>query len=171
MGMVNTVGLVLHPARDCNSALFELLAWASKRKVTVLTLEEEADRVPGPVEPVGPLDLAARSDLMVSLGGDGTMLRAMRLSAARGRRCSASTWAGWGSWPRSTRPSCPTRCPRSTSTSFTVEPRSAVQADFAGQRPIAFNDVALARVPGQAPSPRSSSRSRAIRSCATRPTR
>ena len=42
MGMVNTVGLVLHPARDCNSALFELLAWASKRKVTVLTLEEEA---------------------------------------------------------------------------------------------------------------------------------
>ena len=69
MGMVNTVGLVLHPARDCNSALFELLAWASKRKVTVLALEEEASRVPGPVEAVAPADLAARSDLMVSLGG------------------------------------------------------------------------------------------------------
>src|SRR3984957_10632673 len=80
--MVNTVGLVLHPARDCNSALFELLAWASKRKVTVLALEEEASRVPGPVEAVAPADLAARSDLMVSLGGDGTMLRAMRMSYA-----------------------------------------------------------------------------------------
>ena len=80
MGMVNTVGVVLHPGRDCNSAMFELLAWASGRKVTVLAVEDEASRVPGHVEAVAPADLASRSDLMVSLGGDGTMLRAMRMS-------------------------------------------------------------------------------------------
>ena len=80
MGMINTVGVVLHPGRDCNSAMFELLAWASGRKVTVLAVEDEASRVPGRVEAVAPAELASRSDLMVSLGGDGTMLRAMRMS-------------------------------------------------------------------------------------------
>jgi NAD+ kinase len=78
--MVNTVGVVLHPGRDCNSAMLELLAWDSGRKVTVLADKDEARRVPGHVEEVTPLDLASRSDLMVSLGGDGTMLRAMRMS-------------------------------------------------------------------------------------------
>jgi NAD+ kinase len=32
---------------------------------------------------------------------------------------------------------------------FTVEPRSAVRAEFPGQQTIAFNDVDLARVPGR----------------------
>ena len=36
MGMVKTVGLVLHPGRNCDSAMFTILKWASERKVTVL---------------------------------------------------------------------------------------------------------------------------------------
>jgi len=32
---------------------------------------------------------------------------------------------------------------------FTVEPRSAVRAEFAGQETIAFNDVDLVRIPGR----------------------
>ena len=51
-GTASGAGLQLGPV--------QLLAWASKRKVSVLALEEEADRVPGPVEAVGPADLAAR---------------------------------------------------------------------------------------------------------------
>lgn len=81
MGLVKTVGLVLHPGRNCDSAMFTILKWASERKVTVLGLQGEADRIPTQVEEVLPEDLAKRADLMVSLGGDGTMLRAMRLSA------------------------------------------------------------------------------------------
>ena len=49
--------------------------------MTVLAAGREADRIPAEVQPVTPEDLAKRADLMVSLGGDGTMLRAMRLSA------------------------------------------------------------------------------------------
>ncbi len=95
MGMVNTVGLVLHPGRDCNSAMFTLLSWASERKVTVVALDGEAGRVPSHVEAVSGPDLARRADLVVSLGGDGTMLRALRIvcgtsdPGARGQRGQA----------------------------------------------------------------------------------
>jgi NAD+ kinase len=149
VGMVNTVGLVLHPARDCNSALFELLAWASKRKVTVLTLEEEADRVPGPVEAVAPLDLAARSDLMVSLGGDGTMLRAMRMSYGPRPPVLGVNVGKLGFLAEIDPPEMSDALYAIDEHRFTAEPRSAVQAEFPGQQTIAFNDVDLARVPGR----------------------
>jgi NAD+ kinase len=149
VGLVNTVGLVLHPARDCNSALFELLAWASKRKVTVLTLEEEADRVPGPVEAVGAADLAARSDLMVSLGGDGTMLRAMRMSYGPRPPVLGVNVGKLGFLAEIDPPEMADALYAIDEHRFTAEPRSAVRAEFPGQQTIAFNDVDLARVPGR----------------------
>src|ERR1700733_4427447 len=152
--MVNTVGLVLHPARDCNSALFELLAWASKRKVTVLALEEEASRVPGPVEAVAPADLAARSDLMVSLGGDGTMLRAMRMSYGPRPPVLGVNVGKLGFLAEIDPPEMAEALCAIDEHRFTVEPRSAVRAEFTGQETIAFNDVDLARGPGRGRPPR-----------------
>ncbi len=107
MGMVKTVGLVLHPRRDSKEAIDTIIEWARHRAVTVLGLPEEVGRIDCSALPVGPAELAARSDLMVSLGGDGTMLRAMRLIAglpharARGEPRRSS-----GSLPRSTSRSC-----------------------------------------------------------------
>ena len=148
MGMVNTVGLVLHPGRDCNSAMFELLAWASKRKVTVLVLEGEASRVPGPAEAVAPADLAARSDLMVSLGGDGTMLRAMRMSCGPRPPVLGVNVGKLGFLAEIDPPEMADALCAIDEHRFTAEPRSAVRAEFPGQQTIAFNDVDLARVPG-----------------------
>jgi NAD+ kinase len=147
--MVNTVGLVLHPGRDCNSAMFELLAWASKRKVTVLVLEGEASRVPGPAEAVAPADLAARSDIMVSLGGDGTMLRAMRMSCGPRPPVLGVNVGKLGFLAEIDPPEVADALYAIDEQRFTVEPRSAVRAEFPGQQTIAFNDVDLARVPGR----------------------
>jgi NAD+ kinase len=149
VGMVNTVGLVLHPGRDCNSAMFELLAWASKRKVTVLALEDEASRVPGPVEAAPPADLAARSDLMVSLGGDGTMLRAMRLSCGPRPPVLGVNVGKLGFLAEIDPPEMAEALGAIDEHRFTAEPRSAVRAEFPGQQTIAFNDVDLARIPGR----------------------
>jgi NAD+ kinase len=147
--MVNTVGLVLHPGRDCNSAMFELLAWASKRKVTVLALEDEASRVPGPVEAVTPADLASRSNLMVSLGGDGTMLRAMRMSCGPRPPVLGVNVGKLGFLAEIDPPEMSDALGAIDEHRFTVEPRSAVRAEFAGQQTVAFNDVDLARIPGR----------------------
>lgn len=149
MGMINTVGLVLHPGRDCNSAMFELLAWASGRKVTVLAAEDEASRVPGRVEAVAPPDLANRSDLMVSLGGDGTMLRAMRMSCGPKPPVLGVNVGKLGFLAEIDPPEMGDALCAIDEHRFTVEPRSAVRADFSGQQTVAFNDVDLARIPGR----------------------
>jgi NAD+ kinase len=149
VGMIKTVGLVLHPGRDCNSAMFELLAWASGRKVTVLAAEDEASRVPGPVEAVAPTDLASRSDLMVSLGGDGTMLRAMRMSCGPKPPVLGVNVGKLGFLAEIDPPEMGNALCAIDEHRFTVEPRSAVRADFSGQQTVAFNDVDLARIPGR----------------------
>src|ERR1700722_19703997 len=145
--MVNTVGVVLHPGRDCNSAMFELLAWASSRKVTVLAVEDEASRVPGRVEGVAPADLASRSDLMVSLGG-GTMLRAMRMSCGPKPPVLGVNVGKLGFLAEIDPPEMAAALYAIDEHRFTVEPRSAVKAEFTGQETVAFNDVDLARIPG-----------------------
>jgi NAD+ kinase len=147
--MINTVGLVLHPGRDCNSAMFELLAWAGSRKVTVLAAQDEASRVPGRVEAVAPPDLASRSDLMVSLGGDGTMLRAMRMSCGPKPPVLGVNVGKLGFLAEIDPPEMGDALCAIDEHRFTAEPRSAVRADFSGQQTIAFNDVDLARIPGR----------------------
>ncbi|MGP7998009.1 MAG: NAD(+)/NADH kinase [Streptosporangiaceae bacterium] len=148
MGLVKTVGLVLHPGRNCDSAMFTILKWASERKVTVLGLQGEADRIPTQVEEVLPEDLAKRADLMVSLGGDGTMLRAMRLSAGSRPPVLGVNVGKLGFLAEIDPPEMADALGAIDEHRFTVEPRSAVCAEFQGQQTIAFNDVDLARIPG-----------------------
>jgi NAD+ kinase len=56
-----------------------VLGWARTHGVTVLALGDEVARIDCDATVVEPAELAARSDLVISLGGDGTMLRAMRM--------------------------------------------------------------------------------------------
>jgi len=148
MGMVKTVGLVLHPGRNCDSAMVTILKWATDRKVTVLALDQEAARIPSRVEEVAPEDLAKRCDLMVSLGGDGTMLRAMRLSAGPRPPVLGVNVGKLGFLAEIDPPEVADALCAIDEHRFTVEPRSAVRAEFHEQETIAFNDVDLARIPG-----------------------
>src|SRR5260370_7972908 len=77
---MHVVGLVLHPERDSADAVAAVLGWAARKGVQVLGVEQEISRLNCAALPVAPAELAQRSDLLVSLGGDGTMLRAMRLA-------------------------------------------------------------------------------------------
>jgi NAD+ kinase len=58
------------------------------RGVTVLGLTEEIKRIDCSAVPVTAAELIERSGLLVSLGGDGTMLRALRLVKGRKTPCS-----------------------------------------------------------------------------------
>src|SRR5690242_17519338 len=148
MGMVKTVGLVLHPGRNCDSAMFTILKWASERQVTVLGVEGEADRIPAQVDAVPQTDLAKRSDLMVSLGGDGTMLRAMRMSAGPRPPVLGVNVGKLGFLAEIDPPEVADALIAIDEHRFTVEARSAVCAEFQDQRHLAFNDVDLVRIPG-----------------------
>ncbi len=81
--MIKVVGLVLHPRRDCGSAVDTIVNWAAERGVTVLGLPDEITRIACSAVPVPAEEMVERAGLLVSLGGDGTMLRTMRLVEGR----------------------------------------------------------------------------------------
>src|SRR3954451_21787965 len=85
MEVTRTVGLVVHPVRAVQESVAKIVQWAGEHDVTVLAGEEDFGRIHQPpgVTPVPTEVLASEADALLSLGGDGTMLGAMRLVAAR----------------------------------------------------------------------------------------
>src|SRR3954449_2475806 len=78
--MLHSVGVVLHPTRISEEAVETLMSWARSHDLPVFGLQDEVRRIDCAAEPVPDKELATRSSLLVSLGGDGTMLRTLRLA-------------------------------------------------------------------------------------------
>src|SRR5260370_15672020 len=77
---MESVGLVLHPKRDSADGVTAVLDWAAQRGIGVLGIEREIQRLNCAALAVTAKELGRRADLVVSLGGGGTMLRAMRVA-------------------------------------------------------------------------------------------
>jgi NAD+ kinase len=77
------LGLVLHPTRDPTPVVEKLTTWARSHGKHVIVDARDAARVPADVEPVSEAQLVDQADALISLGGDGTLLGALRLVAQR----------------------------------------------------------------------------------------
>ncbi|WP_067144322.1 NAD(+)/NADH kinase [Microtetraspora malaysiensis] len=145
---MRTVGLVLHPQRDCAGAVVAILEWAARRDALVLGIQDEVQRLDHAVIPVPPEELGPRSELLVSLGGDGTMLRTMRLAD---RQCAPVLGVNVGKLGFLAEVDVPDLHGALSAIDagrFTIEPRLAVDAVLGSRVVTAFNDVAVVRVPG-----------------------
>jgi len=145
---MQVVGLVLHPERDCTGAVGSILDWAARRRIEVLGIEAEVRRLACTAEAVTAEQLSERSDLLVSLGGDGTMLRAMRLADGRRSPVLGVNLGKLGFLAEVDVPDLAMALSAIDDHEFTVESRLAVDAIIGGQVITAFNDVALVRFPG-----------------------
>jgi NAD+ kinase len=78
------IGLVLHPRKDCSSAVGQVSAWTTSHGVELVAAPRDVARlgVDG-VTALPEQELAGSCDGLIALGGDGTLLGAMRLVAAR----------------------------------------------------------------------------------------
>jgi NAD+ kinase len=149
MGMVSTVGLVLHPQRDSAAAIDAVIGWANGRGGTVLGLPEEVGRIDCSAVAVEPAALVARSDLLVSLGGDGTMLRSMRLAAGLKTPVLGVNLGRLGFLAEVDVADLPAALTSIDEHRWIVEPRMALAATLPdGTEVTAFNDIALVRIPG-----------------------
>jgi NAD+ kinase len=149
MGMIKVVGLVLHPRRDCGSAIDAIVKWAASRDVTVLGLHDEITRIDCAAVPVSPEEMVERAGLLVSLGGDGTMLRTMRLIEGRKAPVLGVNVGRLGFLAEIDLPDLPDALSAIDQHRFTIESRTAVHARLPnGHEVSAFNDIALVRVPG-----------------------
>lgn len=145
---MRTVGLVLHPLRDSAEAVHAVLDWARGRGAQVLGVDEEIQRLRCTALAVSAEELGRRSDLIVSLGGDGTMLRAMRLADGGHGPVLGVNLGKLGFLPEVDVPDLRAALSAIDQHQYTAEPRLAVDADLCGRTVSAFNDVAVVRVPG-----------------------
>jgi NAD+ kinase len=147
---MHAVGLVLHPKRDSDGAVTAVLDWAAQNSAQVLGINEEIRRLHCSAIAVTAEELGQRSDLLVSLGGDGTMLRAMRLADRQRAPVLGVNLGKLGFLAEVDVPDLPGALSAIDARDFSIEPRLAVDAVLGDQVVTAFNDVAVVRFPGQA---------------------
>ena len=76
------MSLVLHPRRDVSAAIGVVTAWARRTGTELAAVED--GRLPDDVRRCHIDELADGCDVVLALGGDGTMLGGLRLAAPRG---------------------------------------------------------------------------------------
>jgi NAD+ kinase len=146
---MHAVGMVLHPERDSADAVNAILGWAARRRIEVLGIETEVRRLNCAALAVSASELGSRADLVVSLGGDGTMLRAMRIADRQRAPVLGVNLGKLGFLAEVDVPDLPDALSAIDGHEFTVEPRLAVDAVIRDQVVTAFNDVAVVRFPGE----------------------
>jgi NAD+ kinase len=140
---------VLHPQRDSAEAVDAVLGWAKGNGAQVLGIGNEITRLNCAATAVSADELGRRSDLVVSLGGDGTMLRAMRLADGQRAPVLGVNLGKLGFLAEVDVPELPTALSAIDRKDFTIEPRLAIDATIGPNVVTAFNDVAVVRVPGE----------------------
>jgi NAD+ kinase len=145
---MNSVGLVLHPERDSSEAVNAVLDWATRRSIKVFGINSEIGRLRCAAIGVTPEELGRRSDLIVSLGGDGTMLRAMRLADQQKASVLGVNLGKLGFLAEIDVPDLPEALSAVDDHDYTIDPRLAVDTVLGGKVVTAFNDIVVVRFPG-----------------------
>jgi NAD+ kinase len=143
------LGLVLHPRRDPTPVVEKLASWARSHGKQVIVNARDAARVPDDVEPVSEAQLVDEADALISLGGDGTMLGALRLVAQRPVPVLGVNLGSLGFLVEIQPEELDAALDRLDAGDYTVEEHSAATLTDGSDESIAFNDIALASVPGE----------------------
>jgi NAD+ kinase len=145
------VSLVLHPRRDVAQAADHVVEWARAAGVSLAGLDDP--RLPAEAERRTEDELARDCDLMLALGGDGTMLGALRMAAPLGVPVLGVNLGRLGYLTEVDSEGLPKALQAIAAGTFAVEERSALCAswreDGRVRDRVAYNDVVLSRVPGR----------------------
>src|SRR5919204_5657791 len=145
------VSLVLHPRRDVTKAVNDVEQWAQTAGITLAGLDDP--RLPAGAKRCAQGELAHECDVVLALGGDGTMLGAMRLAAPLGVPVLGVNLGRLGYLTEVDAEKLPKALKAIGAGAFAVEERSALSArweeDGSTCERVAYNDVVLSRVPGR----------------------
>jgi NAD+ kinase len=147
MGSIGVIGLVLHPVKPVGRSIETILAFAGSLPMRVLAREPDRHRVPPGVEIVTEARFLNEVDGVIALGGDGTMLGAMRLMAGRPVPVLGVNHGNLGFLVEVSPAALPSVLDKMASGDFTVEQYSCLEVSTGGTH-YAFNDVVVSR-PGR----------------------
>jgi NAD+ kinase len=140
------VGVVVHPRRDASEQTAVVRDWAASHGIDAVVRAADRDRVPLPA--VDDAEFAATVSGVLSLGGDGTMLGALRLVADRPVPVLGVNLGRLGFLTEVEPDELPSALERLVADDFTIEPHSCLEVSYRDVTTVAFNDTALCRVPG-----------------------
>jgi NAD+ kinase len=143
------LGIVLHPRSDPTPVVEKLTSWARSHGKQVIVDARDAARVPADVEPVSEAQLVEEADALISLGGDGTMLGALRLAAGRPVPVLGVNLGNLGFLVEIEPHELDAALDRLAMGDYTIEEHSAVVLRDGSDESTAFNDIALGSVPGE----------------------
>jgi NAD+ kinase len=143
------LGLVLHPRSDPTPVIEKLTSWARSHGKHVMVDARDAARVPAGVTPVSEAQLINQADALISLGGDGTMLGALRLVAHRPVPVLGVNLGNLGFLVEVEPNELDAALDRLDMGDYTIEEHSAVVMRDGSDESTAFNDIALGSVPGE----------------------
>ncbi|MEV4656112.1 NAD(+)/NADH kinase [Micromonospora sp. NPDC049301] len=142
------LGLVLHPTRDVTEVVGIIERWANRHHKSLMVRAEDKHRVPASVTPVPADQVAVLADALISIGGDGTMLGALRSAVLDPKPVLGVHLGRLGFLVEVEPPELPEALSRLLSKDFTIESHACLACDVCGDDVVAFNDIALVRQPG-----------------------
>jgi NAD+ kinase len=135
------VGVLVNPAGDCEPQLIQIAAWAQANDIETIdlgTAAEPSGRDPG-------------CQLVIALGGDGTILRALQLAMLQHAAVLGVNFGHVGFLADVNRADFAAALDAVARGDAQVDERTALVAWFETETPhhvVAFNDVVVTRVPG-----------------------
>lgn len=139
----------MHPQREIAGPVNQILGWAETHEVTVLGLKGEITRLNCRAVAVSEHEMADRANLLVALGGDGTVLRAMRVGAGHMVPVLGVNLGKLGFLAEVDVAELAAGLSAISQGRFAVEGRAALEVRIRDDSFSAFNDVVVVRVPGE----------------------
>ena len=144
------VSLVLHPRRDVSKAVAIVRDWAEANGVMLRALPDA--RLPESVARCDDGAVAQNCDILLSLGGDGTFLGALRAAAPLGVPVLGVNLGRVGYLTEVDGRQLPEALDALAAGAYAIQERFALNASWREdehlREQVAYNDVVLSRVPG-----------------------
>jgi len=144
------VSLVLHPRRDVSEAVAIVRDWAEANGVMLRALPDA--RLPESVARCDDGAVAQNCDILLSLGGDGTFLGALRAAAPLGVPVLGVNLGRVGYLTEVDGRQLPEALDALAAGAYAIQERFALNASWREdehmREQVAYNDVVLSRVPG-----------------------
>jgi NAD+ kinase len=139
------IGLVVHPTREIERALATLNEWAARHGIEVVQL-----RTLDPVREVAPFGELKGCDLVVAIGGDGTVLVALRAAASTSTPVLGVACGSLGALSAVTAPGLEDALDLFAAGSWSRRELRALEVTADGQPAVwAINDFVVVRRTGQ----------------------
>jgi NAD+ kinase len=151
------IGVVVHPRRDSHALIESIVEWARGHGKVVRGMDEARDLLPGAVTTVPPEELVEGCWMVMALGGDGTILRALKLAHPYDVPVLGVNLGRLAFLAEVSLEDLPSALDAIDRGEYWMEERATMYIQHADGAPVdslpttVFNDSAISRVPGRGP--------------------